>query len=415
MPVLERRRPTQRRERRASPTSSAGALPDYEPLACPLTDEAKRAIAELSNARDTHRYQKHIKSSIQHLGKAVAEINDAARDRHEWIARMAAKRAETGIEAKTQREEDVEAHTEMLEAEVPRLTAEAEAAMRDLIDRQVQLEDDKVALAETVDYFQRLPPPPSRQQQRRRRVAEDEDGQEQEAEDDDAPPPPEKSVIDALREQRADKTLAYQNMTPHQRYAVQNDYAHFKKLLHDAANGDSGAPLPNARRWFDNDGNPVMPRLSSFKDIKADGRRGNAAGGGNDDEDEDEDLVIAGEVRDYRCPLSLQELKEPYSNNVCSHTYEKQWIVDMLRKSANRRAQCVVAGCDKEFSLDDFFFDQVILRKMERAKQQQRLAEEEGSSSAEEGNNDDDDELREVKRKGRRTGNVKRKVEEIDD
>ncbi|KAF6833603.1 hypothetical protein CPLU01_05479 [Colletotrichum plurivorum] len=409
MPILDRRRPAQRRpERRAADdeddAAAAGDLPEYEHLACHLTNEAKRAIAELSNGRDMHRYQSHIKESVKHLGNSVAAANDALRERHQEIRRLAARRAESdsGPLEKSQREEDVEAHVEtVLGVRVPELTAEMEAAMRDLVDRQIRLDDDKAALADTVDFFQRLPPPPARGGRRR----QNEDGEEGE-DDEDEPPAPEQSVIDRLQQHREAKTREYERLNPYQRYALSNDYAAFKKLWHDAHHGDSGPPLPNAKRWFDDAGNPVLPRPFESQDAK------DEAGGAGADDDEDEDLVIAGEVRDYRCPLSMQEYKHPYSNRMCNHTYEKQWIVEMLQKAPGRRAECVVAGCSKEFGLDDFYDDQLILRKMERAKEQER-AQQEASSSADE--NDDEDQPRGVKREKRLQGSKRRRVETLDD
>ncbi|KAK1988091.1 zinc-finger of the MIZ type in Nse subunit-domain-containing protein [Colletotrichum cereale] len=348
MPILERRRPGQRRpERRVVDDDDDEApgsdLPEYETLACPLTAEAKRAIAELANSRDVHRYQNHVKTSIHHLGLSVAGINDSVRTRHEYLQRLAEKRAESNdpdSQEKSQREIDLETHSATLGEEVLRLTAEAEAALRDLIDRQIELEDEKAALAETVSYFQTIPEQAPRQRRRTRTEANADDSNMDEGDTvDDLPPPPDHSVIDVLRQHRAEKTHAYQRQPAYQRYALNNDYAAFKKLWHDAAHGDTEVPLPSAKRWFDNAGNPVMPAMRR--------QPGNtkSESGAQGADDSDEDIVIAGEVRDYRCPLSMQLFENPVSNNVCSHTYEKQWIVDMLQKAPMKRAQCPVAGC----------------------------------------------------------------------
>ncbi|KZL81813.1 chromosomal organization and dna repair protein [Colletotrichum incanum] len=415
MPILERRRPGQRRpERRVVDDDDApeSDLPEYEPLACPLTAEAKRAIADLSNSRDVHRYQNHIKTSIRHLGFSVAGINDSIRTRHESLQRLAEKRADSNdlnSQEKSQRELDIENHIATLDEEVPRLTAEAEAALRDLIDRQIELDDEKAALADTVSYFQTLPEQAPRQRRRTRAEANADDSHADEEGDivDDPPPPPDHSVIDVLRQHRADKSRDYQRQTAYQRYALNNDYAAFKKLWHDAAHGDTEMPLPNAKRWFDEAGNPVMPAM----------RRGlgntTSEPGATAADDSDEDIVIAGEVRDYRCPLSMQLFENPVSNNLCSHTYEKQWIVDMLQRSPMKRAQCPVAGCSTELGLDDLHDDPVILRKMKRALEEQRRREEE---EADDSSSDDEneEEPRQVKREARAKSH-KRKVEEIDD
>ncbi|KAK2041331.1 E3 SUMO-protein ligase nse2, partial [Colletotrichum somersetense] len=348
MPVLERRRPGQRRpERRViddDDEAPRSDLPEYEPLACPLTAEAKRAIAELSNSRDVHRYQNHVKASIGHLSSAVAGINDSVRNCHEKLQRYNEKRAESNdldSQEKSQRELELEAHMATLDDEVSRLTAEAEAALRNLIDRQVELDDEKAALSETVSYFQAIPEQAPRQRRRARAEANVDNSNMDEEGDtvNDLPPPPDHSVIDLLRQYRTEKAHAYRRQPAYQRYALNNDYAAFKKLWHDAVHGDTEVPLPNAKRWFDNAGNPVMS--ATYR------QPGNVKGepGARGADDSDEDLVIAGEIRDYRCPLSMQLFENPVSNNVCSHTYEKQWIVDMLRKAPMKRAQCPVAGC----------------------------------------------------------------------
>lgn len=349
MPVLDRRRPNQRRpERRVvddDDDESQIQLPEYEPLACPLTAEAKRAIADLSNSRDVHRYQNHVKTSIRHLGTSVAGINDAARSRHEALRRMAEKRAESNdpeSQEKHERELEIEAHAAILDTEVPSLTSQAEAALRDLIDRQIELDDEKAALADTVSFFQMLPEHQTRPRRRTRAENnEDDENPDNDETVDELPPPPEQSVIDVLRQNKADKSRDYENLNAYQRYALNNDYAAFKKLWHDAAHGDAEVPLPNAKRWFDDAGNPVMPAAPGTS------RNSTNEAGGAAADDSDEDLVIAGEVRDYRCPLSMQLFQEPASNRVCSHTYEKQWIVDMLRKAPNKRALCPVAGCSR--------------------------------------------------------------------
>ncbi|KAK1689194.1 zinc-finger of the MIZ type in Nse subunit-domain-containing protein [Colletotrichum godetiae] len=435
MPVLSRR--GQRRpERRIADdeedddSSSQNRLPEYEPLSCPLTAEAKRAIADLSNSRDVHRYENHLKASIRHLGFSVVGINDAVRIRHEALARFAEKRAESqsqGVDSKTdldsqdkpQRELDIEAHTAALDEEVPRLTAEAETALRDLIDRQTELLDEKAALADTVNYFQTLPEQaPLQRGGRTRAEANGRGGGDPDEDDNDAadesvlPPPPEYSVIDILRQQRAEKLTEYERMTAYQRYAVNNDYAAFKKLWHDAAHGDAEVSLPNAKRWFDDAGNPVMPVVS-----RGGGNANGEPAAAAEADDSDDDLVIAGENREYRCPLSMQLFQNPVSNNACSHTFEKAAITEFLRRSPGHRAQCPVAGCSKEITLTDVYDDPVILRKMKRALEQQRRREEEEEEREDDNSdgNGDDDEPRVVKREGRSAGRKRRKVEEIVD
>lgn len=103
------------------------------------------------------------------------------------------------------------------------------------------------------------------------------------------------------------------------RYDV-NDYRTFKRILHDAITGSDGTPVPHARTWFPEEN----------EDSTSNSRRGRNS---NDDDDEDDDIIIEGATTNIKCPLTLQVFKEPYSNDICNHTFEKEAILNYLAEN----------------------------------------------------------------------------------
>ncbi|ROT36281.1 hypothetical protein SODALDRAFT_335365 [Sodiomyces alkalinus F11] len=400
MPLIQgrsNRRTEAGRSTRPGPAGAATDLPPYEPLSCALSDDAKRALHSLANSRDTRRYEEHIKKSIGLLGKNVAALNDRLGDRQAELRALSQKRAERGGN-KSDREKKMEHSLSTLSRKVADLTTQSEQAVRDLIDRQAALQDDKAAAADMVRHFDGLPSRPVRRARRSGHHAADRrDGEEEEeqaaaaaaAEDErEELPPPDRPVFDVLEAKRRAKAAEYASMTAHQRYALNNDYAAFKKLWHDSTFGDQGVPLPDPSRWFDGDGNPVVG--------PGRGAGGGGGGGANQQEDDsDEDLVIEGEVQSFTCPLSLEPLSEPFTSSKCNHTFQKAAIVEWFGTSRNMPKTCPQTGCSQSISLKDLYEDEIILRKIQRARkrrEQEETAEGEEVESQDEDEDEDENE-----------------------
>jgi hypothetical protein len=324
------RKGSSRAARRANPPE----LPSYEAPLYPLNAKAKRDLAELSTLHDTRRYEKHIKSSINHLGRGVAAGNDSLYNRKLAARRAAAKRAKNAGQANSADETDFEASYTELEAKVVPLALQMERALRDLIDRQAALADRKTATAEVISHIQSQPAGPHHRRPRRRQQGGNDDrSSDGEGEDTDMDDPvgDTTGVLDMIKEAQARRATEYENMDVHQRYGLNNDYIAFRRLWHDALNGDGGAPMPDARRWFSADGNPVVPSMGK---------------GATPDIDEDEELVVTEETISYTCPLSLLEFEQPFSNRVCKHTFEKNVIEDYIRRNGPK-VRCPQTGCLK--------------------------------------------------------------------
>ncbi|CEI60620.1 hypothetical protein FVEN_g9898 [Fusarium venenatum] len=341
-----------------SSSSFTVVLPDYEPPVCPLTDNARRNLNDLSNTRVSAVYQQQVSESIRLLGFSVSDIHERLRTQRENLENQKAKREERGTD-KTEDEQRLEAHLAKFEDRVNELTESSEKAVRELIDRRAELEDEAGILSELYDITS------AEAHQQRQLQEEQDEGDEQKA----------SSVIETFKDLRGKKEAEYKNMSAHQRYALNNDYAGFKKLWHDAAAGEEGPPLPDASRWFTQDGEPVM----------------DAAAGAADDDDDD--IAVAREIISINCPLTLQPMKDPYTNRNCKHTFEKSALLEYLPMRGE--SQCPQAGCSQSFSRarfdQDFFHDQAMERRIKRARQTQAEQEMEMDDEDEDADGDDDE------------------------
>ncbi|KAF4990331.1 hypothetical protein FDECE_14419 [Fusarium decemcellulare] len=339
-------------------SSSTTALPEYEPPSCPLSDAARRDIDSLSNTRTTAVYQQQLNDSVRLLGFSVGDLHERLREQRERVAAQRAKREEKGTE-KSPEEERLEKHLADLEARVNALTDSSEKAIRDLIDRRAELEDEAGIIGELYSTA----------------VAEASENLPDAGEDVKYPAAP--SVLERFNTLRAKKKTDYTDLSVHQRYALNNDYAAFKKLWHDAMAGEEGPPLPDASRWFGPDGQPVT-HIS--------------AGAGAVDDDDDDDIAVAREIISINCPLTLQPMEQPYSNRKCKHTFEKAALLEYL--PVRGEAQCPQSGCSQKFSRarfdHDFYLDQAMMRRIKRTRQ----AQEQAAMDEDEDDGEGDDDVR---------------------
>ncbi|KAK8084672.1 hypothetical protein PG997_005943 [Apiospora hydei] len=296
---------------------------------CPLDKPSRRQLLDLASQQHTHKYHEQLAHTLKMLEESVRDINDNYAERkHELKARQAKRREKGGggggggnEEEPSELERIVKESVLRLRDLVPELTASSEEAVRDLIDWQVEVEDEQKAVREI------------------QALLEDEASAAQvhaEAEPDEEPLEV-KGPRRFLAEAREAQAAEYGSKSMYQKYGMNNDYVHFKKLWHDAGGGGGG--------------------------------------GGDEAEDSDEDLIVAGEVQDYRCPLSMIVMKEPYTSKVCKHSFEKAAILEYLPKNgADKR--CPMAGCDKSMRKSDLYFDDLLVRRIKRATAQEAGAQE---------------------------------------
>ncbi|KAK4128490.1 hypothetical protein N657DRAFT_563728 [Parathielavia appendiculata] len=348
-------------------------LPPYEPPSYPMDENFKQKLVSMYANRETdssrRQYEKHLTKSSTYLFESVGSINDILFARKRSLAHMAEKRRARGERDKDDREVSLEEYVAELDAAITELTDSSEEALRLVIDCRVELEDHQAVLGKVIEGLnaQQAPPEPKPRQpkekasRRRRAASDDEDGDagswdaETQEDDDDQDNsdaqdvPPLTGVKKLLEAARQAMTEEYDALSAHQRYAINNDYISFKKSWHDALHPEDQVPLPDPSTWFDEHGRPT-------KDAVADAN-------------EDDDLVIEREIIDLKCPLSLQIMKEPYSNHQCKHTFEKAAIMEFIRSNGGM-AKCPV--CSKDLRITDLYLDVVIQRKVKRAEEAAR-------------------------------------------
>lgn len=336
----------------SSTATTTTALPEYQPPSCPLSDAARRDLNDLSHARTTVVYQQQLSDSVGLLSSGISDLHEQLREQRDRLESLRAKRQEKGNE-KTPDEERLETHVADLETRVNALTDSFEEAIRVVIDYKAELEDEGLIIT---DLYNAAAADVA-QSQRRPRRGDDAEAAEESDDDVDSKDLAAPSILERFKDMRAKKKADYTAMDMHQRYALNNDYAGFKKLWHDAMAGEDGPPLPDASRWFRPDGRPVMRATTP----------------GAADDDDDDDIAVAREVLSINCPLTLQPMKQPYSNRKCKHTFEKAALLDYLPLRGD--AQCPQTGCSERFSRSrfdhDFYLDQAMVRRIKRAHQAQ--------------------------------------------
>ncbi|KAL2018276.1 hypothetical protein VTK56DRAFT_1030 [Thermocarpiscus australiensis] len=352
-----------------------------------MDDKFKQKLAAMCNGGETdserRRYEKHLSKSSTYLSGSVGSINDVLFARKRMLASMAEKRRTRGVEEKSKTEVELEEYVARLDAIVGELTDASEEALRRVIDCRAELEDQKAVLEKVLAGLNAQQPRPEPKPQRPKEKApkperradgsdDDEDAAAQEEDEvmdeageaaADAPPIP--GVNELLEAARKAKLDEYNALSAHQRYALNNDYITFKRNWHDALHPEDQVPLPDPSTWFDEHGRPT-------KDVAADAN-------------EDDDLVVEREIIDLKCPLSLQIMKEPYSNHQCKHTFEKSAIIEFIRSNGGV-AKCPV--CSKDLRIKDLYLDEVILRKVKRAEQAARRGVDDTSDIEEDADGD---------------------------
>lgn len=354
-------------------------LPPYEPPKCPLTAQGQQALKELSTSRINEKYKSGLDASAQLLSKSVYAINERLTNRKriaEQTAERAAKKKNTGDgdgDAGHASVERAERAVKELGEEVSALTAQVEEAMREVLDMQATLQDERGVLAGLPDLVA------ERQQEVAAQAQQDQEGGGDDDDDENRDPPEVHGVpiLDILQQERDSKAAEYERLKPYEKYALNNSYIDFKRSWHQGLYPDEEIPVPDATKWFDQDG---RPRHMTREDSRQNG-------GDDGKEDSDDDIQIAREKRSFTCPLSLSVMKEPYTCRLCKHSFERRFIVEYI-KGPNKRghtAKCPIPGCHVEaMTINDLYLDEALLRRMKRAAQAEREEQERSSDQEEE-------------------------------
>ncbi|RYO41340.1 hypothetical protein AA0111_g994 [Alternaria arborescens] len=369
--------------RASSSNRNADLLPGYKKPSHPLDAEATRELRSLQG-RNMNDIKRHNKQATEHITNAAANVNDMLREHAEYISRRQKKwDAGKSLDDK----EDEERVMAELQANVDEATIKLEESMRAVIDSEIAAQRIEEALewlrsnapAQLAEEYETQMTQRENQRQTQTQAASQRaHARDRDVDEMDDGPTPGPTPLDgsrvaltgaselfAARIQR--EKDAYTARSHTSRYARNNDYRDFKRTVHDAKFGDDGPVLGHEDTWFTESGSPA-PGITDTT------QRGEF--------DDDDDIVVDRATVSTRCPITYQQFKEPYSSNKCPHTFEKNAILDMIRKGPHRvdgqkAVECPVNGCDKMLTANDVRTDPILVRRIKRMQQ----AELEGDSS----------------------------------
>ncbi|KAK4549365.1 hypothetical protein LTR36_006362 [Oleoguttula mirabilis] len=355
-------------------------LPPYEQPVFSLNPGAQRALAALQQASSLKKLDKHLGEAQGAVSNAAAEINDRLTFSDGEVAKFKKRRRnddeEGADEAQSSQDAQIERDLEKLREKVDRMTQRMDESMRKLIDGQHGVEAIKESVAATeADARANASTQASTQQLRsqrrpRRGSGSGSDEEEEEEYPEFAPTDPtgatqpQQSTIDVFRTKLDNLKTRYQSHSLAARYTENNDYVQFRRVVHHARNPDDDVPMPHASSWFP-EGDVPAPGITARP-------RANA------EEDDDDDIAIERATISTKCPLTLQEFRNPLSSTKCNHSFEADAIMEMMRNSPQRNAvQCPVPGCKEMLAKSDLHSDAVLLRKIKRLQRAKEMEEEE--------------------------------------
>ncbi|KAL9049087.1 MAG: hypothetical protein Q9162_007402 [Coniocarpon cinnabarinum] len=346
----------------------------YESPSHELTQSARDRISMLLSQYPSQNLNMHLKAASDSLTSHVDEINTLSYESKDIFQRQQGKRAresETG--------EDESAELDRLQKKVTGMTNRMEASVRKCIDSQARVDAVNRALKEIQTNAQRS----GNTQGTQATAAVTQDGQENEDEPSQRP----EALRTTFDESLSKHSDAYLGKSAKLRYKEHDWFKNFKNAAYYAANGEDAKRI-NPDTWFQEDGEPQP------------GETGAA--------NTDEDLEEMGERISTKCPLTLQEFKEPVTSKKCPHSFEKAAITDLLKgirpptrgHHANwtPEIECPVPGCDSRLGKNDLEEDMRLKIIIKRRQRQRELARQQAE--------EEDEERHEQERSGRRVEEI---------
>jgi hypothetical protein len=305
--------------------------------------------------RNLNDIKRHNKQATEHITNTAASVNDMLREHAAYMGRRQKKwDAGKSLDDK----EDEERIMAELQANVDEATTKLEESMRAVIDSGVAAQRIENALewlrntapAQLAEEYRTQMTQRETQRQTQSQAASQRAQTQNEDDDEDVGdrPTPGPTPLDgsrvaltgagelfAARMQR--EKDAYTSLSYTARYARNNDYRDFKRMVHDAKFGDDGPALGHEDTWFTESGLPAPGITDSTQ-------RG--------DFDDDDDIVVDRATISTRCPITYQQFKDPVTSTKCPHTFEKIAVLDMIRQGPHRvdgqkAIECPVNGCDQ--------------------------------------------------------------------
>lgn len=366
-----------------SQRGGANELPAYQPLQHPLSQAARDRLRVLSQPLKFQENHNLLAEVIACLSDAAAETNEALNNK-ELALHRARQKADNDQDGPAQeRVRDMERQYNALQAKVDSMTAQMDKDVRKMIDADNTIEDMQKTLQALVTDATNAATQRTQRTQR--------DDSEEYPDFDPTDPANTNSTqrplaVTTLFNDRLSRAKdRYQLQSQTERYSRNNLYVGFKGVVHDARYNGTDNVLPPAHLWF-------------REEQAAPGQTAVGA------EDSDDDLQIAKETISTKCPLTLQEFRDPVTSRKCPHSFEREAIEGMIDSNTNsvrvagaKAVQCPVPGCQSMLAAADLHSDPVLKRKIARIQRANRDAEEDsdeetgGRKRAHSIGSDDDD------------------------
>lgn len=347
-------------------------LPTYQPPQHPLNENAIRAVQDLPRNHKLDSLKARLNAANNHLAGAAVDINDRLVAQIALHEKSRARREKQGSQEDNEEEEMAmdEKRQQTIE-----LTGRLESGVRKIIDAKFEVEGVEKALREletnVANNRGAIAPTQSTlgasqfRPNRRRRGG---DADAEDSEDDTESAGENGGALDFIKRKVAEQNSTYQNETMSFRYAQNNDYVGFKKLVYDAQFPGDDAPLmPHSSTWFSDQSANMSDRNT----------RGAAAAPGSQTAGNDDDLAVASERISTKCPITLLPMKDPVTSTKCPHSFEREAILSMIdasdvrvdgsgrRGAGGKKAmQCPV--CTVMLTADDVAANPVLVRKIQR-------------------------------------------------
>ena len=353
--------PTQRR--------AGNELPPYEKPSFPLNPAAQRALEQLRRAHDLKNLKHGFPEAQAALSTTAGDINDrlyqkelAAKKRRTERERSGSEEAEAG--------DEIERSLEVFREKVERMTQRMDESMRKMIDGRHSTQSINDSLAAISSDARTNAATQASTLQARTQQYEDFQPTDPTAGTQDQPTP-----IESFKSKMEDAKTRYQSYTLNERYANDNDYRNFRRVVNDAKHPDGDVQLAHHSEWFEEAGT-AAPGMTG---------RGRAD---DEDEDEDDDIAISRTTISTKCPLTLQEFVSPLSSTKCPHSFEAEAISNMISRSPTREVRCPVSGCSQMLKQADLHSDAVLIRRIRRLQRAKELEQEEADEGEDGGDGD---------------------------
>ena len=372
------------------------AAVEVQALEAPLNDKARTALQDLARKYQTDRaYDEKLKQATELITQLTGGLNDRGYDlkqRHD-------KKLNRLAENKEEENEDEKKQFDDFQDRVAELTRKMDHSMRTTIDNRIWAQELPNTLRQVSDRAMNPSTQPTQQRDN------------EDSEDDTQPPPtvaPEETPSALLHAAISTNTTRWNDKSLTERYAHDNDYASFYKTMWDAQHpSETAPPLPAPALWFAREENPTA--ILSQPDADH-----NAAAPAEDD-----DLAVAAERVSLKCPITLQQFRDPVTSDACKHSFERTAIFDMLKMSTEhepftatqqqqlsqlsrnerhrhenkmriKRVRCPDSGCRQFITESSLRSNPVLLRKVTRELEAQRRRD---AQSSDVEDDDDGDEL----------------------